>query len=260
MVGRTRRHVVRLPEDVADDSRFCLAHIEAVDADAGAGKIAIQANTGNRLDGGNENPGQLLLMCGGSGDAFVQDISNPGIETGNAGDIGRPRFKDARDSPWLFPFKGMDAVAAGDVRRHDGIAADDDASRPAGTIQRLVARKTGRRHDAVGQVDVNGTSRLGHIDDESQMVAPAILGAAGNCYAQLGQLDKAASTLLSAADKADNNTLSPIFLLQAGEILVKQGKYDDAVNAYTKIKDKYFQSYQAMDIDKYIEQAKLMKK
>ena len=83
---------------------------------------------------------------------------------------------------------------------------------------------------------------------------------AGICYAQLGQLDKAASTLLSAADKADNNSLSPIFLMQAGEILVKQGKYDDAVNAYTKIKDKYFQSYQAMDIDKYIEQTKLMKK
>ena len=101
---------------------------------------------------------------------------------------------------------------------------------------------------------------LDSFNGKDQMVAPAILGAAGNCYAQLGQLDKAASPLLSAADKADNNTLSPIFLIQAGEILVKQGKYDDAVNAYTKIKDKYFQSYQAMDIDKYIEQAKLMKK
>ena len=101
---------------------------------------------------------------------------------------------------------------------------------------------------------------LDSFNGKGQMVAPAILGAAGNCYAQLGQLDKAASTLLSAADKADDNTLSPIFLIQAGEILVKQGKYDDAVNAYTKIKDKYFQSYQAMDIDKYIEQAKLMKK
>ncbi|WP_304957237.1 tetratricopeptide repeat protein [Bacteroides caecimuris] len=101
---------------------------------------------------------------------------------------------------------------------------------------------------------------LDSFNGKDQMVAPAILGAAGNCYAQLGQLDKAASTLLSAADKADNNTLSPIFLIQAGEILVKQGKYDDAINAYTKIKDKYFQSYQAMDIDKYIEQAKLMKK
>ena len=101
---------------------------------------------------------------------------------------------------------------------------------------------------------------LDSFNGKDQMVAPVFWGAAGNCYAQLGQLDKAASTLLSAADKADNNTLSPIFLIQAGEILVKQGKYDDAVNAYTKIKYKYFQSYQAMDIDKYIEQAKLMKK
>jgi hypothetical protein len=41
---------------------------------------------------------------------------------------------------------------------------------------------------------------------------------------------------------------------------VKQTKYDDAVNAYTKIKENYFQSYQAMDIDKYIEQAKMMKR
>ncbi len=101
---------------------------------------------------------------------------------------------------------------------------------------------------------------LTDFDGDDQMVAPAILGATGNCYAQLGQLDKASSTLLKAADKADNNTLSPIFLLQAGEILVKQGKYDDAVKAYTTIKDKYFQSYQAMDIDKYIEQAQLLKK
>lgn len=101
---------------------------------------------------------------------------------------------------------------------------------------------------------------LSDFDGNDQMVAPAILGATGNCYAQLGQLDKATSTLLKAAEKADNNTLSPIFLLQAGQILVKQAKYDDAVKAYTEIKDKYFQSYQAMDIDKYIEQAKLLKK
>lgn len=102
--------------------------------------------------------------------------------------------------------------------------------------------------------------QLESFDGDDQMVAPAILGATGNCYAELGQLDKASSILLKAADKADNNTLSPIFLMQAGEILVKQGKFDDAVAAYTKIKDKYFQSYQAMDIDKYIERAKLLKK
>ena len=102
--------------------------------------------------------------------------------------------------------------------------------------------------------------QLESFDGDDQMVAPAILGATGNCYAELGQLDKASSILLKAADEADNNTLSPIFLMQAGEILVKQGKFEDAVAAYTKIKDKYFQSYQAMDIDKYIERAKLLKK
>ena len=134
--------------------------------------------------------------------------------------------------------------------------ADDYSGTKAANLAKAYAgicyAQLGKYEEAVKMLD--------SFNGKDQMVAPAILGAAGNCYAQLSQLDKAASTLLSAADKADNNTLSPIFLIQAGEILVKQGKYDDAVNAYTKIKDKYFQSYQAMDIDKYIEQAKLMKK
>ena len=134
--------------------------------------------------------------------------------------------------------------------------ADDYSGTKAANLAKAYAgicyAQLGKYEEAVKMLD--------SFNGKDQMVAPAILGAAGNCYAQLGQLDKAASTLLSAADKADNNTLSPIFLIQAGEILVKQGKYDDAVNAYTKIKDKYFQSYQAMDIDKYIEQAKLMNK
>lgn len=101
---------------------------------------------------------------------------------------------------------------------------------------------------------------LDSFDGNDQMVAPALQGAMGNCYAQLGQLDKAVSALRKAADEADNNTLSPLFLKQAGEILIKQGKYDEAIKAYTTIKEKYFRSYQAMNIDKDIEQAKLLKK
>ena len=134
--------------------------------------------------------------------------------------------------------------------------ADDFSGTKAANLAKAYAgicyAQLGKYEEAVKMLD--------SFNGKDQMVAPAILGVAGNCYAQLGQLDKADSTLMSAADKADNNTLSPIFLMQAGEILVKQGKYDDAVDAYNKIKDKYFQSYQAMDIDKYIEQAKLMKK
>jgi len=86
-----------------------------------------------------------------------------------------------------------------------------------------------------------------------QMVSPAALGALGNAYAHLEQLDKAVSTLVKAAEKADNNSLSPTFLIQAGEILESQGKRDEALKLYKQVKEKYFQSMQYQTIDKYIE-------
>lgn len=89
------------------------------------------------------------------------------------------------------------------------------------------------------------------------MVAPAMLGTIGNCYAQLGQLDKAAATLLKAAEKANSVVLSPVYLLEAGQILEKQGKSSEAVEAYKQIKNKYGNSMQAMDIDKYIDRASI---
>ena len=134
--------------------------------------------------------------------------------------------------------------------------ADQNSGTDAANLAKAYA---GLCYAHLGKFD-EAVKALESFDGDDQMVAPAMKGAMGNCYAQLGQLDKASSMLLKAADEADNNTLSPIYLKQAGEILVKQGKYDDAIKAYTSIKDKYFRSYQAMDIDKYIVQAKLLKK
>lgn len=88
-----------------------------------------------------------------------------------------------------------------------------------------------------------------------QMISPAAIGALGNAYAHLNQLDKAVECLKKAAKKADNNSLSPTFLIQAGEILESQGKKDEALKLYQEIKDKYFNSMQYQTIDKYIERA-----
>ena len=85
------------------------------------------------------------------------------------------------------------------------------------------------------------------------MISPAAEGALGNVYAHLNQLDKAVSHLKSAAEKADNNSLSPTFLIQAGEILESQGKADEALKLYQTVKTKYFNSFQYQSIDKYIE-------
>ena len=88
---------------------------------------------------------------------------------------------------------------------------------------------------------------------DDQMISPAALGALGNAYANLNQLDKAVSTLKKAAEKADNNSLSPTFLIQAGQILESQGKKSEALKLYQTIKEKYFNSMQYQTIDEYIE-------
>ena len=174
----------------------------------------------------------------------------------------QPREEKAQNALFMgqqyFEVNDFEQALNGDSITYDGFlkVAEEYSGTKAANLAKAYAgicyAKLGKTQEAIDML--NG------FDGDDQMVAPAIKGAIGNCYAQLGDLDKAASTLLDAASQADNNTLSPIFLMQAGEILVKQGKYDEAIEAYTTIKDKYFASYQAMSIDKYIEQAKLMKK
>ena len=88
-----------------------------------------------------------------------------------------------------------------------------------------------------------------------QMISPAAEGALGNAYANLKEYDKAVDHLKKAAKMADNNSLSPTFLIQAGEILESQGKKDEALKLYQEIKKKYFQSMQYQNIDAYIERA-----
>ena len=89
-----------------------------------------------------------------------------------------------------------------------------------------------------------------------QMISPAAEGALGNAYANLKQLDKAVEHLKKAAKMADNNSLSPTFLIQAGEILESQGKKDEALKLYQEVKEKYFNSMQYQTIDAYIERCK----
>lgn len=96
---------------------------------------------------------------------------------------------------------------------------------------------------------------LDSFSADDLLVAPAIMGTIGNCYAEMGQLDKAAALLMKAADKADSQALSPIYLIQAGQLFEKLGKNSEAIKAYTLVKEKYYQPFQAMDVDKYIERA-----
>lgn len=131
--------------------------------------------------------------------------------------------------------------------------ADEFSGTAAGNLANayngICYAQLGKYEDAVKYLD--------KFNGKDQLVAPAILGTIGNCYAQMGQLDKAAATLIKAANRANSLSLSPIYLIQAGQIFEKQGKNAEAVEAYKQVKNKYANSYQAMDIDKYIERASL---
>lgn len=87
-------------------------------------------------------------------------------------------------------------------------------------------------------------------DDE--IITPAAMMALGNCYAQLDQEIKGAEMLEKAAKKADNNTISPICLMQAADLYIKQAQPDKARACYETIKEKYPTSGMGVNIDKYL--------
>ena len=139
-----------------------------------------------------------------------------------------------------YEYAGFEAVAAD----HKGTKAGNLAKAYAG----ISLAKLGRYEEAIPMLKA--------FKGNDAMVAPSVLAALGNCYAQVGDEAKAAATLVKAANKADNNLLSPAYLIQAGQIYEKLGKNADALKAYELIKNKYYGSMQAMDIDKYIERVK----
>ena len=85
------------------------------------------------------------------------------------------------------------------------------------------------------------------------LISPAATAALGNCYAQLGQNEKAVEYLLKAAKQADNDVLSPTYLIEAGQLYEAMEKPEKALECYKQVKEKYQQSLQFNEIDKYIE-------
>ena len=139
-----------------------------------------------------------------------------------------------------YEYAGFEAVAA-DFK-------GTKAANLAKAYEGISLAKLGRYEEAI--------AALKAFKGNDVMVAPSVLAALGNCYAQMGQEAQAAATLVKAAKKADNNLLSPAYLIQAGQIYEKLGKKGEALKAYKLIEEKYYGSMQAMDIEKYIERVK----
>ena len=171
--------------------------------------------------------------------------------------ISEPNEKKASEAAFrgeqYFMADNYEQALTGDSLGYIGFLniADKFSGTDAGKLANAYA---GLCYAQLGQYE-NAIKYLDKFSADDLLVSPALMATMGNCYAQLGQLDKAAATLVKAASKANSHALSPIYLIQAGQIYEKLGKNSEAINAYQTIKDKYFNSYLSMDIDKYIERA-----
>ena len=172
--------------------------------------------------------------------------------------VSEPRAKEATESIFkaeaYFAAGDYEKALNGDEQGNMGFKQiiDEFGGTPTANIANAYAglslAQSGNYEEAIPYLKA--------FDGSDKMVAPGVLSALGNCYANTGDLNSAVSKFIEAAKTADNNTISPYCLLQAGIIYEKQGKKEDALKVYTQIKDKYFASIQAMDIEKYINRVK----
>ena len=101
---------------------------------------------------------------------------------------------------------------------------------------------------------------LKSFNGKDKVVSPAIIGLIGDCYVNSGNIKEGINYFEKAAERAagkisENNIISPIYLKKAGIAYESLQQYQEAVKVYTTIKEKYFSSTEASDIDKYIARA-----
>ena len=111
----------------------------------------------------------------------------------------------------------------------------------------------------LGQYD-QALENLKSFDASDDMISPTIIGLIGDCYVNMDNAKEGVTYFEKAANAADNEVISPIYLKKAGIAYESMQQYNDAVKVYTQIKEKYFNSMEAADIDKYIARATALAK
>jgi tetratricopeptide (TPR) repeat protein len=99
---------------------------------------------------------------------------------------------------------------------------------------------------------------LNKYSKKDKVIGSLALGATGDAYVELGDLDKGVLKYIEAADFAKNSFNTPLFLMKAGEIYELNGKYTEALKVYERIESEFPESSEGTTIEKYIARVKLL--
>lgn len=114
----------------------------------------------------------------------------------------------------------------------------------------LAAAYAGICYYKLGQYE-NAIKYLSQYEGEDIYFTSTVIGLTGDCYVELNETSKAISYYEKAVG-LENDVMSPVYMKKAGLVYESLKQSDKAEKEYQAIKEKYPQSPEAADIDKYI--------
>lgn len=131
---------------------------------------------------------------------------------------------------------------------------DEFGGTPSGNLSHyyigMIYLKQGLFEDAIDELE--------QFDGEDAIIGPMATGCIGDAYVELGDLESALEYYIKAADQSVNDFTTPIYLMRAAWVHEDLGEWEEAVELYKRIKVEHWRSFEAREINKYIERAQYM--
>lgn len=146
------------------------------------------------------------------------------------------------------------AAIAGDSLGNDGleVLADDLSGTMGGNIATydlgIAYLNNGQYNEAI--------EALSSVSFDDQMVSTVAIGAIGDAYSQLGDLNAAIENYEKAIANSDNSFTCPIYLKKCGLAHEALGQYNEAIAHYERISNDFPNTEEGKSIAKFITRAR----
>lgn len=173
--------------------------------------------------------------------------------------ILQPKIKKAENEMYMaemyYEMDSLNLALNGDGI-HPGFLdiVDEYGGTPSGNLAHyyigMIYLKQGFFEDAIDELE--------KFDSDDEIIGPMATGCIGDAYLELGDPDAALRYYLKAANQAINDFTTPMYLMRAAWIYEDRGEWAKAVELYERIKKEHWKSFEAREINKYIERAQYM--
>ena len=130
---------------------------------------------------------------------------------------------------------------------------DNYGSTPYGNLAKYYA---GVSYLKLGEFDA-AIEYLKDFKSDDMMVGANSEGLIGDAYLELNDMKNAVKHYEKAAKQANNEFLSPVYLMKAGQTYELMENYEKALDIYNKIEKEWYGSREQRMIEKYQERVKL---